>query len=42
MSKKVKSLIEKETAEENGRRPNFLVSQLARTPRRMGYFLGPD
>ena len=32
----------RETAEENGRKPNFFVSQLARTPRRMGYLLGPD
>ncbi len=37
-----RAMIEKETAEENGRRPNFFVSQLARTPRRMGYLLGPD
>ncbi len=37
-----RAMIEKETAEEHGRRPNFLASQLARTPRRMGYFLGPD
>lgn len=37
-----RAMIEKETAEENGRKPSFLVSQLARTPRRMGYMLGPD
>ncbi|TMF71895.1 MAG: FAD-dependent oxidoreductase, partial [Chloroflexi bacterium] len=37
-----RAMIEKETAEEHGRQPNFLVAQLARTPRRMGYFLGPD
>jgi glycine/D-amino acid oxidase-like deaminating enzyme len=37
-----RALIEKETAEENGRKPNVLVSQLARLPHRMGYLLGPD
>ena len=37
-----RAMIEKETAEENGRKPSFLASQLARTPRRMGYLLGPD
>lgn len=37
-----RAMIEKETAEENGRQPNFVVSQLARMPRRMGYLLGPD
>ena len=37
-----RAMIEKETAEEHGRQPNFLVAQLARTPRRMGYFLGPE
>jgi hypothetical protein len=37
-----RAMIEKETAEENGRQPGFIASQLARTPRRMGYFLGPD
>ena len=37
-----RAMIEKETAEENGRKPSFLVSQLARTPRRMGYLLGSD
>ncbi|HEV2141296.1 MAG TPA: FAD-dependent oxidoreductase [Candidatus Dormibacteraeota bacterium] len=37
-----RAMIAKETAEERGRRPGFLVSQLARTPRRMGYLLGPD
>jgi glycine/D-amino acid oxidase-like deaminating enzyme len=35
-----RAMIAKETAEEQGRRPNFLVSQLARMPRRMGYLLG--
>jgi glycine/D-amino acid oxidase-like deaminating enzyme len=35
-----RAMIAKETAEERGRRPNFLVSQLARTPRRFGYLLG--
>jgi len=34
------AMIAKETAEEQGRHPNFLVSQLARMPRRMGYLLG--
>jgi glycine/D-amino acid oxidase-like deaminating enzyme len=37
-----RAMIAKETAEEQGRKPNFLVSQLARTPRRLGYLLGPD
>ncbi len=37
-----RAMIAKESAEENGRRPGFVVSQLARTPRRMGYLLGPD
>jgi glycine/D-amino acid oxidase-like deaminating enzyme len=37
-----RAMIAKETAEEQGREPGFLVSQLARTPRRMGYLLGPD
>lgn len=37
-----RAMIAKETAEENGRAPGFLVTQLARTPRRLGYLLGPD
>jgi glycine/D-amino acid oxidase-like deaminating enzyme len=37
-----RAMIAKETAEERGREPGFLVGQLARTPRRMGYLLGPD
>ncbi|HXN91911.1 MAG TPA: FAD-binding oxidoreductase [Candidatus Sulfotelmatobacter sp.] len=37
-----RAMIAKETAEEQGRKPNFLVSELARTPRRLGYLLGPD
>ncbi len=37
-----RAMIAKETAEEQGREPGFLVTQLARTPRRMGYLLGPD
>ncbi|HET7338597.1 MAG TPA: FAD-dependent oxidoreductase [Candidatus Dormibacteraeota bacterium] len=37
-----RAMIAKETAEEQGREPGFVVSQLARTPRRMGYLLGPD
>jgi glycine/D-amino acid oxidase-like deaminating enzyme len=37
-----RAMIAKETAEERGQKPGFLVSQLARTPRRMGYLLGPD
>ena len=37
-----RAMIAKETAEERGRKPSFLVSQLARTPRRLGYLLGPD
>jgi glycine/D-amino acid oxidase-like deaminating enzyme len=35
-----RAMIAKETAEEQGRQPNVLVSQLARMPRRMGYLLG--
>jgi glycine/D-amino acid oxidase-like deaminating enzyme len=37
-----RAMIAKETAEEQGREPGFVVSQLARTPRRMGYLLGAD
>ena len=37
-----RAMIAKETAEERGAAPGFLVRQLARTPRRMGYLLGPD
>jgi glycine/D-amino acid oxidase-like deaminating enzyme len=37
-----RAMIAKETAEEQGREPGFLVTQLARSPRRMGYLLGPD
>jgi hypothetical protein len=37
-----RAMIAKETAEEQGRKPGFVASQLARTPRRMGYLLGPD
>ena len=36
------AMIVKETAEERGDEPNFVVSQISRTPRRMGYLLGPD
>ena len=36
------AMIAKETAEEQGRKPGLLVSELARMPRRMGYLLGPD
>ena len=35
-----RAMIAKETAEEQGRRPNPIVDQLARMPRRMGYLLG--
>jgi glycine/D-amino acid oxidase-like deaminating enzyme len=35
-----RAMISKETAEEQGRRPNMLIDQIARMPRRMGYFLG--
>ena len=35
-----RAMIAEETAEEQGRRPNPLVSQIARMPRRMGYLLG--
>jgi glycine/D-amino acid oxidase-like deaminating enzyme len=37
-----RAMIAKETAEERGERPNFLVSQISRAPRRLGYLLGPD
>jgi glycine/D-amino acid oxidase-like deaminating enzyme len=37
-----RAMIAKETAEEQGRHPNFVVSQISRTPRRLGYLLGPD
>ncbi len=37
-----RAMIAKETAEEQGRKPGFVASQLARTPRRMGYLLVPD
>ncbi len=36
-----RAMIAKETAEERGRKPNFFIDQLARTPRRLGYLLGP-
>ncbi len=35
-----RAMIAKETAEEQGRQPNFVVDQLSRMPRRMGYLLG--
>ena len=35
-----RAMIAQETAEEQGRRPNPLINQLARMPRRMGYLLG--
>ncbi len=35
-----RAMIAKETAEEQGRRPNRLINQIARMPRRMGYLLG--
>ncbi|MHB8613208.1 MAG: NAD(P)/FAD-dependent oxidoreductase [Candidatus Dormibacteraceae bacterium] len=35
-----RAMISKETAEEEGRRPNPLIDQMARMPRRMGYLLG--
>ena len=37
-----RAMIARETAEEQGRTPNFAALQLSRTPRRMGYLLGPD
>ena len=36
-----RAIIAKETAEETGRRPNPVISAIARMPRRMGYLLGP-
>jgi glycine/D-amino acid oxidase-like deaminating enzyme len=35
-----RAMIAKETAEEQGRHPGFLVAQLAKTPRRLGFLLG--
>jgi len=37
-----RAMIAKETAEERGTQPNFLASLISRTPRRLGYLLGPD
>jgi glycine/D-amino acid oxidase-like deaminating enzyme len=37
-----RAMIAKETAEERGQKPGFLVTQLSRTPRRLGYLLGPE
>ena len=37
-----RAMIAKETAEERGRKPGFFTSQLARTPRRLGFLLGPE
>ena len=37
-----RAMIAEETAEERGTQPSFLVSQLSRTPHRLGYLLGPD
>jgi glycine/D-amino acid oxidase-like deaminating enzyme len=36
-----RAIIAKDTAEERGKRPNLVMSAIARTPRRMGYLLGP-
>ena len=36
-----RAIIAKDTAEEMGRRPNPVMSAIARMPRRMGYLLGP-
>jgi glycine/D-amino acid oxidase-like deaminating enzyme len=36
-----RAIIAKDTAEERGRRPNPVMSAIARMPRRMGYLLGP-
>jgi glycine/D-amino acid oxidase-like deaminating enzyme len=36
-----RAIIAKDTAEETGGRPNLVMSAIARTPRRMGYLLGP-
>jgi glycine/D-amino acid oxidase-like deaminating enzyme len=35
------AIVRKDEAEDEGRRPNVLIDQLARLPRRMGYHLGP-
>jgi glycine/D-amino acid oxidase-like deaminating enzyme len=37
-----RAMIARETAEEQGRKPGFVALQVSRTPRRMGYLLGPD
>jgi hypothetical protein len=36
-----RAIIAKDTAEERGRKPNLVMSAIARMPRRMGYLLGP-
>ena len=36
-----RAIIAKDTAEEQGRRPNALANAIARMPRRLGYMLGP-
>jgi glycine/D-amino acid oxidase-like deaminating enzyme len=36
-----RAIIAKDTAEEQGRKPNPLVGAIARLPRRLGYLLGP-
>jgi hypothetical protein len=35
------AIVRRELAEEAGRRPGWLVRELSRLPRRMGYHLGP-
>jgi hypothetical protein len=35
------AMIRREDAEEAGRRPNRLLRELSRLPRRLGYHLGP-
>ena len=36
------AIVRREQAEESGRRPNRLVLEISRLPRRLGYHLGPD
>jgi len=36
-----RAIIAKDTAEEQGRKPNALATAVARLPRRLGYLLGP-
>jgi hypothetical protein len=37
-----RAIIAKDTAEEQGRKPNLLTAAIAHLPRRMGYLLDPE